>query len=208
LFSLPSGEWIFFCHIFFLRAVAQGRDYFFNQSFIISSCPSSSLPKFLNRASMVGQIAPSATTATNVRLGQRHRKSVVLPRAQRVQQDLQHQKEQEIQLASLVLRENFKRRTQRMKWFARNVKQDSSLTALTPWSAKHVIQESIKTKKKKQHVSHAFRWEIFYFFLTSSHTGLRFLLLFKWAVTPDRDYFFYSFITHLLPFPLSSLMSQ
>jgi len=128
---LPVSE--FFSVIFFLlRAVAQGRDYFFNQSFIISSCASSSLPKFLNRASMVGQIAPSATTATNVRLGQRHRKSVVLPRAQRVQQDLQHQKEQEIQLASLVLRENFKRRTQRMKWFARNVKQDSSLTALTP----------------------------------------------------------------------------
>ena len=63
---------------------------------------------------MVDQTAPSATVATTVRLGQRQRKSILPPRAQRVQQE-EHQEEQETQLAAIVLLENLKTRTQTMK---------------------------------------------------------------------------------------------
>ena len=63
---------------------------------------------------MVDRIA-GATNATSVQLGQHQRNSSLTPRAQHVHLDLQHQKEKEIQLASLVLLENFKRRTQTMK---------------------------------------------------------------------------------------------
>ena len=83
---------------------------------------------------MVGQTAPSATTATTVRLGQRQRKSILPLRAQRVQQG-ENQKEKEIRLAAIVLLENLKRRIQTMKIFARNVELDSSLTAPTRISA-------------------------------------------------------------------------
>ena len=43
---------------------------------------------------MVGRTAPSATIVTTVRLGQRQMKSIVLPHAQRVQQE-EYQKGQE-----------------------------------------------------------------------------------------------------------------
>ena len=43
---------------------------------------------------MVGRPAANATAVTNVRLGQRQMKSIVLPHAQRVQQE-EYQKEQE-----------------------------------------------------------------------------------------------------------------
>ena len=80
---------------------------------------------------MVGWTAPSATIATTVRLEQHQRKSSLPPRAQHVHLDLQHQKEKETQLASLVLLENFKIRTQTMKKYAQTVELDSTPTALT-----------------------------------------------------------------------------
>ena len=104
---------------------------------------------------MVGRTAPSATTATTVRLGQHQRKSILPPRAQRVQQE-EHQEEQETQLAAIVLLENFKRRTQMMKIFAQIVESDSTPIIPTRQSAKRVIQESTKMQKEKQLVSHAF----------------------------------------------------
>ena len=66
---------------------------------------------------MVGWTAPSAMIATTVRLGQRQMKSILLPHAQRVQQE-EHKKEKEIQLAAPVLLERFERRTQTMKLLA------------------------------------------------------------------------------------------
>ena len=105
---------------------------------------------------MVGQTAPSATTATTVQLEQRQRKSILPSHAQRVQPE-EHQKEQEIRHAARVLLEHLKIRTRTMKKFARIVELDSSLTAPTRQSARRVIQESIKMKKEKQLVSHAFR---------------------------------------------------
>jgi len=98
---------------------------------------------------MVGWTAPSATTATTVRLEQRQRKSALPPHAQRVQQE-EHQKEKETQLAAHVLLENLKIRTQTMKIFARNVNQDSSLTALTCQSARHVQQGEHQKEQETQ----------------------------------------------------------
>ena len=104
---------------------------------------------------MVDRTALNAMAATTVRLGQRQRKSILLPRAQRVQQE-EHQKEKETQLAAIVLLENFKRRTQMMKIFAQIVELDSTPIIPTRQSAKRVIQESTKMQKEKQLVSHAF----------------------------------------------------
>ena len=58
---------------------------------------------------MVGQTVPNATTATVVWLGQRQRKSILPPRAQRVRQE-EHQKEKKIRPAVLVKLENTKTR--------------------------------------------------------------------------------------------------
>ena len=79
-----------------------------------------------------------AQAVTNVQMAQHQISLVLPPRAQHVQRE-EHKKEKETRPAALVLLENFKRRTQTMKYFARSVELDSSLMALTRQSARHVI---------------------------------------------------------------------